>query len=158
MSNLFKNITNIEVALDVAISLEQYGRDFYKNQYENTNDPELKTLLSSLAAEEEKHLGLYRDLFDKVNKSDTLQQITLPGEYGAYIDLLTSEITSILNNNINNTINLINLSLDFEKNTLLIFNEIKDLFKDDPNQSVIIKICNEEKKHIKKILAYKEKI
>jgi len=153
MDSIFQTINSAETAINFAITLEQRGRDFYRNLYERLEDPKLKTLVSFLAAEEEKHLGTYRQLLDTVNPG-AFQQVALVGEYGKYMDILCSEITDHLSVSEEKSISdYMEMALTLEKNTLLAFNEIKAMF-DGKDKETIEKICDEEKIHIVKILEY----
>lgn len=117
----------------------------------------MKALFSFLAAEEEKHLGLYRQLRDVVGQS-TVQRVKLIGEYGKFIDILCSEITdNLLELDDMSDSDYIEMALLLEKNTLLAFNEIKTLFN-GKEADIISKICDEEKSHIIKILEYSSQI
>jgi rubrerythrin len=157
VENIFKTIKSVETAVDLAIALEQYGRDFYRNLKRVVQDPRLMDLFSFLAAEEEKHLGIYRQLLDRVKKG-AFQQVELVGEYGRYIDLLTAEISKCLEIDEDMTAaDAIESAISFERDTLLVFYAIRDLFKGD-DERVINVICNEEKSHIEKILEYREGI
>ena len=114
-------------------------------------------LFSFLAAEEEKHLGIYRQLLDRLKKG-AFQQVELVGEYGKYIDLLTAEISkSLVIDEGMTSADAIESAINFERDTLLVFYEIRDLFKGD-DEKIVNVICNEEKSHIEKILEYRESI
>ena len=155
MTTIFKSVKSAETAVDLAIALEQYGRDYYRNLKKIVQDPGMKDLLSFLSAEEEKHLGIYRQLLDRISH-EAFQQVEHVGEYGRYIDMLTAEISRSME--VDERMSLadaIESTIDFERNTLLVFYEIKELFTGD-DEKVIRGICNEEKSHIVKILEYKE--
>lgn len=155
MTNLFKSVKSVETAIDLAIALEQYGRDYYRNLKGVVQDPGMMDLFSFLSAEEEKHLGIYRQLLDRISKG-AFQQVEYVGEYGRYIDMLAAEISKSLEIDEKMTLaDAIDSAIDFERNTLLVFYEIKELFTGD-DEKVIRVICNEEKSHIVKILEYKE--
>ena len=154
MSSIIQTITSAEPAINFAITLEQRGRDFYRDLYERLADAKLKTLFSFLAAAEEKHLGIYRQLLDTVSQG-AFQQVKLVGEYGRFIDVLCSEITDHLS--VSDDMSLsdyIEMALTLEKDTLLAFNEIKTMF-DGKEKEAIQKICDEEKSHIVRIHEYK---
>ena len=154
MSSIIQTITSAETAINFAITLEQRGRDFYRDLYERLADAKLKTLLSFLAAEEEKHLGIYRQLLDTVSKG-TFQQVRLVGEYGRFIDVLCSEITDHLSMSEDMPLSeYIKMALNLEKDTLLAFSEIKTMF-DGKEREAIQKICDEEKNHIVRIHEYR---
>jgi len=154
MNSIFQTINSAETAINFAITLEQKGRDFYTNFYDRIDDAKAKTLFSFLAAEEEKHLGIYRQLLQTANK-DAFQQVELVGEYGKFIDFLCSEITDQLTPTDNMSLpEYVEMALTLEKNTLMAFNEIKTMFKGE-EKNIIKKICDEEKNHILKIHEYR---
>ena len=154
MSDLFQSVTSVETAVDVAIRLEQIGRDFYRDCLDSVSDPDLMDVFSFLAAEEEKHLGIYRQLLDSISEPGSYQQVELPGEYGAYVDMLASEIAWWLSpDEQSGSAEALKAAMNFEKNTLLMYMEMKELFT-GRDADIIEKICKEEKKHITMIGQY----
>ena len=78
MSDSAHMVHSAQTALDVAISIEQRGRDFYLKAKDQAREPQLLSLLAFLAAEEERHLGLYRQLLDKLS-GGAFQEVELVG-------------------------------------------------------------------------------
>ncbi len=157
MDSIFKSIKDVETLVDLAITLEQTGRDFYVKLERCTTDEKLASLFSYLSSEEEKHLKMYRKLMEKIT-GETLRQDHIVGEYGMFIGLLASEVTKALSFEIDMNIkDAIEMALHFEKDTLLIFNEMKNLMNEE-NEKIVNDICVEEKRHIAKLIEYKSSL
>lgn len=155
MSDQARMIHSAETAVDLAISIEQRGRDFYLKAKEQAKDPKLAGLLSFLAAEEERHLGLYRQILDHIS-GGAFQEVELVGGYGEFIKDLTDDMlrTLQLPENAASSVCL-DMALRFEKDTLVLFHEIRMLLK-GADQAVIEQIYAEEKQHVRKLIAYRE--
>jgi rubrerythrin len=149
-------VHSAQTALDVAIGIEQRGRDFYLKAGEQAKEPKLASLLAFLAAEEERHLGLYRQILDHIS-GGAFQEVELVGGYGQFIKALTDEVLQSLKDmeHITNE-ECLAAALRFEKDTLIFFLEIKTLMKDEALK-VVEQICSEEKNHILKLIDYRKK-
>jgi rubrerythrin len=150
-----QTITSIEAALDVAIRVEQAGRDFYAKAREAARDPRCRTLFSFLAAEEERHLGAYRAMMETV-PGGAFQQDVLVGEYGMYIEMLGREITGGLapveGLSLEDTLDM---AVTLEKNTLLFYNELARLAKDEALRDAVEKIIREEQNHLVRLAEFR---
>jgi rubrerythrin len=146
-----QSITSLESVLDLAVWLEKHGQDFYEKAHEAATDPALKELFSLLIKEEKKHCAIYSDLY-KMHTGKSAEGEELLGEYGKYIQLLIREITRTLSfEGILSREELINRALQFEKNTLLYFAEVKPLFRGKAG-AMIEAVCREEKRHIQLLM------
>lgn len=155
MSDIAHLVHSAETAVDLAISIEQRGRDFYLKVKEQTKDPKLDDLLSFLAAEEERHLGLYRQILDHIS-GGAFQEVELVGGYGEFIKDLTDDMLRSLQlpGNASTSVCL-DMALRFEKDTLVLFHEIRTLLK-GADHAVIDQIYAEEKQHVRRLIAYRE--
>ncbi len=157
MSSLIKSIKNLENVLDLAVLIEQKGRDFYATCRAETDNPELTTLFSFLAAEEEKHLGSFRLMIEGL-KPDSFQQDELVGEYGMFIEMIAGETLKHLTEKpLTNVEEAVNRAIRFEKDTLLIYYDIMKLLG-VRGRGLIEEICLEEKKHLEKLIQYIKQI
>lgn len=146
-----QSITSIESVLDLAVWLEKHGQAFYERARQATSEPELKQTFAALALEERKHCAIYTDLY-QLYTGKTAEGEQLLGEYGKFIQLLIREIVQSLEfETLQTQDELINRALQFEKNTLLFFSEVKPLFRGKAG-SLIDAICREEKRHIQQLL------
>ncbi len=146
-----QSITSIESVLDVAVWLEKHGQAFYERARDAAKAPELQELFAALAIEERKHCAIYTDLY-QLYTGKSAEGEKLLGEYGNFIQLLIREIVQSFElEDVVSQGELINRALQFEKNTLLFFSEVKPLFRGKAG-SLIEAICREEKRHIQQLL------
>ena len=150
-----QSITSIESVLDLAVWLEKHGQAFYERARDAVAEPELKETFAALAAEEKKHCAIYADLYELyTGKSSEGEELL--GEYGMFIQLLIKEIIQSLEFvDVPNQEELINRALQFEKNTLLYFSEVKPLFRGKAG-ALIEAVCREEKRHIQQLMECRE--
>lgn len=154
---LFANqsITSIVSVLDLAVWLEKHGQAFYESARDAVDEPGLKATFAVLAAEEKKHCAIYTDLY-QLYTGKTAEGEELLGEYGKFIQLLIKEIVQSLEfEAVLNPEELISRALQFEKNTLLYFAEVKPLFRGKAG-ALIDAICREEKRHIQQLMERRE--
>lgn len=152
-----KSIKTLESVLDLAVWLEKHGRAFYEEASEVTADPAVKELFTLLADEEKKHCAIYTDLYEFFT-GKSAEDEELLGEYGRFIQLLINDIAQGLDlKGVQTAEQLIERALLFEKNTLLYFSEVKPLFRGKAG-ALIEAVCNEEKRHIQKLIELREKI
>ena len=146
-----QSITSIETVLDLAVWLEKHGQVFYEKARQSATDAGIKELFGALAAEEGKHCAIYTDLYEfYTGKSAEGEELL--GEYGKFIQLLIREIADALDfDEVLTQQELIARALQFEKNTLLYFNEVKPLFRGKTG-TIIDAICREEKRHIEQLM------
>ena len=146
-----QSITSLESVLDLAVWLEKHGRTFYEKAEQAATDAGIKELFGVLAVEEGKHCAIYTDLYEfYTGKSAEGEELL--GEYGKFIQLLIKEIVGALDfEGVQTEEELIARALQFEKNTLLFFNEVKPLFRGKAG-TIIEAVCREEKKHIQQLL------
>ena len=146
-----QSITSLESVLDLAVWLEKHGQGFYEKAQQQATDAGIKELFGALAAEEGKHCAIYSDLYEfYTGKSAEGEELL--GEYGKFIQLLIKEIAGALDfEGALTQKELITRALQFEKNTLLFFNEVKPLFRGKAG-TIIEAVCREEKKHIQQLM------
>lgn len=146
-----QSITSLETVLDLAVWLEKHGQAFYEKACAAATGPAMKETFAALAAEEKKHCAIYTDLYE-LYTGKSVEGETLLGEYGKYIQLLIREIVQSLDfEDVPDHEELITRALQFEKNTLLYFSEVKLLFRGKAG-ALIEAICREEKRHIQQLL------
>lgn len=110
----------------------------------------------TLAREERKHCAIYADLYEVYTGKSAEGDEPL-GEYGRFIHLLIKEITDSLSfEEMFSQEELVARALQFEKNTLIFFAEVKPLFRGKAG-AIIGAICREEKRHILQLLERRER-
>lgn len=152
-----KSITTLESVLDLAVWLEKHGREFYERAAAGSQDQEVKELFEALAAEEGRHCAIYTDLYEMFT-GKSAEGEELLGEYGHFIKLLINEIAQALDfEGAQTPEQLVEKALQFEKNTLIYFSEVKPLFRGKAG-ALIEAVCNEEKRHIQQLIEYRNRL
>jgi len=104
-----------------------------------------------LADEEKRHCAIYSDLYEFYTGKPGEGEELL-GEYGKFIQLMIREISEdLVFEDMLSQEDLVSRALQFEKNTLLYFTEVKSLFRGKAG-ALVDAICREEKRHIQKLL------
>ncbi len=156
---LFKDFADV---IEVAIRIEREGIELYKKLYEMISSVEAKPVFSYLAAEEEKHAGVFRTMLETV--ADYTPRYDYPGEYGAFLNGVAADLTEKIKKNLKkmpatNASQAIDVGIELEKETILFYLELKSDGKLTPEQEKILeKVINEERSHWRKLLELREKI
>jgi rubrerythrin len=152
-----QSIKTLESVLDLAVWLEKNGQQFYATARDLTDDVKMEQLFTYLMEEEQRHCDIYTQLFEQ-HIQTTTANMPLLGEYAHFIDLLIRELTSnLIIEETTTAEQLLWKALRFEKDTLLYFNEICDMFDND-SAVIIDSICREERKHIRKLMLQGEEM
>jgi len=150
------NISPLEL-LKVATKMEDMGYNFYLELTAKTKSAELKKLFTKLSNDEKEHqitfkkiISTYTDLeSDKQNYVDS-------AEVDAYlITLLQADIfkeiarQKELLNALYNEEKAIQLGIEAEKQSITLYNKLKELFIEPETHSILDNIISEEQKHQK---------
>ena len=148
--------------IDLAVEIEKTGSQFYKRLAEKAPNEQIKGLLLHLAAEEEQHEVRFRELgkdFAPVNAPETYQ-----GEYFEYVGFTVeshmfnnSDKLEQLVENARSGLDIIKLATDFEKDTILFFNGLRNMVIKD-QQAVIDDLIMEEQIHLVKLSRLRKEV
>jgi rubrerythrin len=144
--SVFKNPAEI---IEIAIRIERNGVEFYRYLSENVEDNDAKDVFSFLAAQEEKHVGIFRKMLYEV--ADYTPKYSYPGEYGLFLDELAGSAIDSLKNYENalktrGFQEAIKLGIEAELQTIVYFTELYELLPDKVNEA-LKNVIDEEKKH-----------
>jgi rubrerythrin len=155
----FNNFADV---LEVAVRIERQGVDFYNKLYSGIETPQAKEAFSFLAAQEEKHAGVFRQILEKVADYDPL--FNYPGEYGLFIEGVASRLLDKIEKAksslpAGNENEVLDIGIEFETETILFYLEIKSESKLNPkNDRALQKIIDEERSHWQKLTLLKNKL
>lgn len=142
--------------VEIGIRIEENGRDFYNGASDSSESQDAKQLFKLLAKEEEDHIKRFENILSNVKKYEPSE--AYPDEYFAYIKSLSGEHVftkdkrgSEIAKNIKTEPEAIELGIGFEKDSILFYQEMKR-FVLEPEQGIIEKLLEEEKKHLKMLL------
>lgn len=141
-----------EEIIDLAVEIERAGKSFYDAASKKVEDPEISALFKSLGREEEKHIGDFQALGQKLSK-DFAPNESYVGEYGDYIKAIIENHVFNVNNvetlvgNVEVAREALAVALRFEKDSILIFQEFLNVV-DDSGREIVNDLIEQEKKHI----------
>jgi rubrerythrin len=156
---------SINEIIELAVEIEKSGYAFYDSALKRKDlDSKGCELLSKLRDQERQH----EITFTKLHSEEDLELLNLGNEQETVNDYLRA----IINYRIFNTpsaaiktvedakdeMELIESAINFEKDTLLYFQGIKDIIRDSKAKEVLEKIIKEEISHILWLSLYRDKI
>ena len=151
MSGLIKTREVIEAA----VSIEENGYAFYKSVEGAIDDKDVKDVFSFLAGEENRHIVAFKKIYEGID--DQEDTIIDDEDSSDYIKALAEknvftkkDAANDMVKNIKTPFDAINLALNFERDSILFFNEIKSFVSQD-NRDLINKLIKEEHDHIVKL-------
>ena len=148
--------------IDIAIGIEDSGYYFYTSCREKFNDEILKETFSFLAEEEMRHKEFFEKLEPEIKDTkgifttEYFQYLTAIGDEKVFKD--KNDINEIIKN-MNTPLDAIKIALSAEKDSILFYSELKELYENDKDTITILnKVINEERKHVVTLLDIREKI
>jgi rubrerythrin len=156
---------SITEIIEMAILIEQSGYAFYDKALRNKYlKPKGKELLETLRDQERQHEHFFDDM---LNQSDLV-----PVDFGPDQEIVNDYLKAIINyrifdnpdaaikkvNEAKDELDLFKTAIDFEKDTLLFFQGIRDIIKDSNAKVILEKIIKEEISHILWLTLYRDKL
>jgi rubrerythrin len=153
---------NIQEIIDIAVGIEDAGYEFYIHCIKKFNDAAIRDVFDFLAREEQRH----KKLFQSLSAAGELKGY-FTEEYFAYLKAIgggrifekqAMNIDQIMAG-ILNPMDAIKHAFNAEKESILFYTELKQLYENDPaTMSLLNNIIGEERKHIATLLDLLEKI
>jgi rubrerythrin len=155
-------IEKISDLLEIAVRIERNGLDFYKALAGSAQHPAARDVFSFLAAEEEKHIGVFRKMLEKA--ADYAPRFSYPGEYELYLEGVASRSVftreKMQDKGIASCQNIgqsIEVAMEFEAESILFYNELLGSFK-DPAKKYLDEVIKEEKGHFAQLAQVRGKL
>lgn len=157
---------NADEVFQMAMDIERNGEAYYRKAYEIVGDPKVKQVMMRLAEEEKKHYGVFRDLRDSLPSDSTRPTVSDPdGVEGLYLDALVrsrlfndAEEARRVASSVKGELEALKAALRFEKDTILFFQSMKDLTREDLGRDNIDLLIEEEYRHVIEISAEIKKV
>jgi rubrerythrin len=147
-------LTGDEV-VEIAIRLEESGEAFYTAAAEKANDLDVKALFQQLALQEMYH----RRAFQQMDRG-TVQAVLTADQWEEFQAYTGALLQQSFFDRPEDALNVaaraedertaLQAALNFEKETLLFFYELKDVVR-NPGQQVVERIIQQEKRHIRRL-------
>ncbi len=149
--------------IEMAIATERSGQAFYHNASKLARENSRKELFQYLAEEEEKHLKTFQGFYNTLKEKPEITPYNWE-EAKLYLEALVDskffaspEKAINLAKEAKDELGIINSAMNFEKETLLFFYQILEMIKSQ-EQEQVKKIIEQEKKHIQRLSAMKNKL
>jgi rubrerythrin len=156
MANIFSSSEIVEIG----IQIERNGRDFYNSLFDKSDNDKAKEIYKYLAGEEEKHISVFRDILDTVQKYEPAE--SYPGEYFSYINALADDYVFTKKNKgkeiaekITNQNEAIDMGIKVEKDSILFYKSMKKVVPESQYGAIDDLIVQEED-HLKQLTDLKQ--
>lgn len=147
--------------IDMAIKDEVSGEAFYKAFAEITDNAELKAAYEKIAEQEHHHMESFKKMKEAVTDATIPEEYA--GQYEAYLNSFLAtrafpgiEAAAQAAKNVGSDTAAIDLALHMEKDTLLMYHELRD-FIPSTHQVFVKQIMDEERQHIATLTNFKER-
>jgi len=139
--------------VDLAIQIEKNGENSYRRAQKEVTNRDLASILEWLANDEKEHEKWFLDMKQAINEK--LEDPLLEEMGREILNSVLGEQTFSMDDadfsRIQDINTLLEISLEFEKDTILFYEMIKDFVDDSRVLKGIDKIIKEENKHVKKL-------
>jgi rubrerythrin len=158
---------NAEEVLTMAVEIERNGQDFYKSASEVVGDGQVATLLADLATWESTHEALFQSMREQLDQEEREPTAIDPDdETCLYLKVMADDhvfrqsaaesVAEMVKGK--NTIEIVDLALRFEKDSLLFFMGMERLVTPRLGRDRIYKIIDEEIGHISYLEKHKRRL
>ena len=155
---------NTYEVFEMAEQVERNGLEFYKNAAKIVEDEKIRTLLNELAIMEGDHESKFFNIKEQLKLSEH-------SIFPDLDDLVIANLRALANGKVfrenpedhlitvETTIReILNIALDFERNTIVFFSSLKAMMKDCEEQKIIDLLIKEEVDHIAILMEKKGKL
>jgi len=145
-------------ALEMAMDIEKNGEAYYREVAAKSTDPEVKALFEDLAVQEQGHYRVFQRMLEGPTPApapSTVYPAAYYDEYQAYMQVALNNAlfagpdkAMALARKAETREMALRAGLDFEKDTLLFFYDLRDMVS-QAEQEAITGIIREEQKHLR---------
>jgi rubrerythrin len=149
---------SIEEIIDLAIQIEQNGERIYRDALQKISNPSLSFWLQRLADEEAQHAKWFTEMKDASQGPVDDPRLEQMGQ-SILRSILGDQAFSLQDidfSSLNQIKNLFELGIEFEKDTVLFYEMIRDFIEDEITLIALNTIIEEENRHIQLIQGFLE--
>jgi len=141
--------------VEISVQIEKNGMDYYNALIKKTKNMKAKEVFKYLAGEEEKHIIIFKNILDALEKYEPQEVVT--DEYFAYMNALASEhVFTIKNKGLDmagktkSDKEAIRLGIGFEKDSIIFYEGMKNVVPERDKKTVDA-VIEQEKTHLRKL-------
>jgi rubrerythrin len=148
----------------MAVRIEENGHQFYAAAAKQADDPAVKKLLEDLALMEEGHVKAFRDLRSQLPASFPDAVWDPEGLAEGYLQatadthIFTVQTASNRLKSVNGPLEVLNMALQFEKDSVAFFLGMKEILPDVSGRGEIDKLIIAEMDHIRMLSAARNQL
>jgi len=150
---------NADEVFEMGMDVEKNGEAYYKKAAELAKDPEIKKVFIHLMEEEVKHYDTFKKLREALPPKSSLPTVGDPeGLENLYLDALvksrlfnSEHEAEELATKVGSEVEALKAALTFEKDTILFFQSMKSMTREDLGQAEIERLIEEERRHVIRI-------
>ena len=139
--------------IELAIRIEKNGEKTYRKAQEEASDLSMVTMLQRLADEEMEHAKWFSDLKEKAETITNDPELEAMG--GEILKSVLGDqafsITDVDFSKMEDRRKLLEVSLEFEEDTILFYELIGSFMGDEESLEGLKKIIDEERRHVRKL-------
>lgn len=158
MANVFGGSEIVEMG----IQIEKNGKGFYETLASQLKNEKAKKIYKYLAGEEEKHIAVFKNILDSVQKYEPPEAYT--GEYFAYMSALAGEYVFTrkdrgkkIAQKTKSDKEALNLGIGFEKDSILFYTEMKKAVPKSDHH-LLNALITQEQDHLKRLVNLKKEL
>lgn len=143
---------SIHEVIDIAVQLEKNGEKIYQNARDLTDNISLIGLLEWIIEEEQNHVEWLAELKNDIELIDDHKLIAEISQtlVSDYVGEQAFSLQDVDFSQIENTQDLIQIFIDFEKDTIVFYEMLRSFVIDKKTIKIIDQIIGEEQNHIEK--------
>ncbi|HDZ76496.1 MAG TPA: hypothetical protein ENH41_00205 [Candidatus Omnitrophica bacterium] len=149
------NIFSASEIAQIAIQIEENGKDFYGLFAEKAKDSKTKEIFKFLLSEEEEHIAVFTQILTSIEKYEPVE--SYPPDYFAYMNALASgHIFSEKDRGrsfaakVKTYAEAIDAGIQVEKDSILFYEGMKKVTT-DRDKKIIDQIISQEQNHLRKL-------
>lgn len=150
---------NADEVFEMGMDIERSGEAFYRKAAELAKDPRVKEVLTKLMREERKHYGIFKKWRESLEPKSSMPTVVDPeGQQSLYLEALVK--SRLFGNEkeaeevaakVASGVEALKAALAFEKDTILFFEAMKGMTREDLGRGDIDKLIAEECRHVAQI-------
>lgn len=154
-------LLDVKEILEFAVYIEERGYEFYIGAIKKFSEARITKLFQYLADEEFKHEKLFKKL---LKQSGEIRSTQRDPEYQAYLrefckahSLGDREAINEKLARLSSLAEILDLAMDFEKDSIVFFSELKEIYG-KVNAAAVDRIIHEEMGHLRRIFQMKREL
>jgi len=148
--------------VNIAIGIEINGAAFYDSLVSSTKDATVQEIYKNLADKEREHIEIFQNMLDSV--ADYQLSETYTEEYDSYLKVLVDsavftddQVARKMARKVNSDVEAIQIAISAEKDSILFYNEMRDIVRRSESD-VVNRIIEEEKSHLRQLADLKKRL